>query len=245
MFSHLSPTTEISEPVQLVESADESEFRSRARSWLAAHAELAPKVELAPGDRENLSAWRAWSARLHQAGFAGLTWPADCGGGGLAPGYQAIWAEEVAAAGVPDHIGIVGIGMAGPTIIEHGTSEQRERFLRPTLAGEIVWCQGFSEPDSGSDLASVRTSARFSDGRWVINGQKVWSSWAHMADWCILLARTEGQDRPRHHGLSFFLVDMRAPGVQVRPLKQITGDAEFNEMFEGVTCGRLRPPKYT
>lgn len=218
-------------PVDLTESAEEFAFRTRARTWMVEHAHEAPTVEVMPGSAEHAPGWRAWSRQLYEAGFVGLTWPAEFGGGGLAPIYQAIWAEEVARAGVPDHIGIVGVNMAGPTIIDHGTPAQKDRFLTATLSGDIVWCQGFSEPGSGSDLASVRTRARLDGDEWVVNGQKVWSSWAHLADWCILLVRTEDDSKPRHRGLTFLLVEMSTPGIEVRPLTQMTGDPEFNEVF--------------
>jgi alkylation response protein AidB-like acyl-CoA dehydrogenase len=174
-------------------------------------------------------AWRAWSRQLYEAGFAGTTWPVDYGGHGLGPAFQAVWAEEVARSGLPDHIGVIGLGMAGPTIIDHGTDAQK-RLLAPTLRADIVWCQGFSEPSSGSDLASLRTRAVRDGDHWVVNGQKVWSSFAHIADFCILLVRT-GTDGTNHRALTYLLVDMHAPGVTVRPLRQLTGDPEFNEIY--------------
>jgi alkylation response protein AidB-like acyl-CoA dehydrogenase len=223
--------------LEIRDSDDEADFRASARRWLAEHIAEAPDVEYMPGSAD-LAAWRRWSRRLNEAGFAGLTWPEADGGRGLGHACTAIWAEEVARAGVPDHIGIIGVGMAGPTIIDHGTDEQRSRFLAPTLNADIVWCQGFSEPSSGSDLASVRTRARRDDDDWIVDGQKVWSSWAHAADWCILLVRTE-DDLPSHQALSFLLLDMRSPGVTVRPLTQLTGDPEFNEIFlDGVRVPR-------
>jgi alkylation response protein AidB-like acyl-CoA dehydrogenase len=143
---------------------------------------------------------------------------------------QAIMLEELARAEAPPHLNVIGLGMAGPTIIAHGTEEQKARYLAPLLSGEEVWCQGFSEPGAGSDLAGVRMSCRVEDDRFVLDGQKVWSSYAHVADFCILLARSDPASQ-RHEGLTYVIVDMHAPGVEVRPLRQITGDAEFNEIF--------------
>ena len=144
--------------------------------------------------------------------------------------HQAIFLEELARADAPAHVNVIGLGMAGPTIIAHGTEEQKARYLAPLLAGDEIWCQGFSEPGAGSDLAGVRASCRVEDDRFVLDGQKVWSSYAHVADFCILLARSD-PDSQRHDGLTYVIVDMHAPGVEVRPLRQITGDAEFNEIF--------------
>jgi alkylation response protein AidB-like acyl-CoA dehydrogenase len=173
---------------------------------------------------------REWSRRLFEAGYAGLTWPTEYGGAGAPYTHQAILLEEVARAEAPEHIGIIGLGMAGPTIISHGTEEQKARYLRPILSGEEVWCQGFSEPGAGSDLASLRTRAVRDGDDFVVNGQKVWSSFAHIADWCILVTRTD-PDAPKHEGLTYLLVDMHTDGVEVRPLRQVTGDPEFNEIF--------------
>ncbi|HJY25244.1 MAG TPA: acyl-CoA dehydrogenase family protein, partial [Actinomycetes bacterium] len=142
----------------------------------------------------------------------------------------AIYLEEMARANAPEHLAVIGLNMAGPTILAWGSDEQKKRLLPPLLAAEEVWCQGFSEPGSGSDLAGARTRAVVDGDSWIVNGQKVWSSYAHIADWCILVVRTD-PDVPKHAGLSFLLVDMHLPGVEVRPLRQITGDAEFNEIF--------------
>ena len=171
---------------------------------------------------------------IFEAGFAGISWPKEHGGRGLGAAHQAVWLEEIAAARVPDHLGIIGLGMAGPTIIAWGSEEQKSRFLPRILDGSEIWCQGFSEPASGSDLAAVQTFAEAErdtwPDTWVVNGQKVWSSFAHLADWCLLVVRTDRQV-PQHKGLSFLLLDVHAPGVDVRPLRQITGDPEFNEIF--------------
>jgi alkylation response protein AidB-like acyl-CoA dehydrogenase len=167
------------------------------------------------------------------AGLAWVHYPEGLGGLGLPRGLQAIVDTELAAAGAPDNephrIGI-GLGMAAPTILTHGTDEQRERWLRPLWLGEEVWCQLFSEPGAGSDLAAVGTRAVPDDSAWIVNGQKVWTSMAHKARWGILVARTD-PDVPKHQGMTYFVCDMTAPGVEVRPLRQVTGEAEFNEVF--------------
>jgi alkylation response protein AidB-like acyl-CoA dehydrogenase len=205
---------------------DEAAFRAELRAWLRDNwTDHAPTA-----GRPDVDAHRAWSTRLYEAGYIGLTWPAEYGGRGLPPTYQAIYYEETARAGAPGHIGVIGLNMAGPTIVAWGTDEQKARFLPRLLSGEEIWCQGFSEPGSGSDLAGARTRAVLDGDEWVVNGQKVWSSYAHVADWCILVVRTD-PDLPKHQGLSYLLVDMHAPGVSVRPLRQITGDPEFNEIF--------------
>jgi len=210
--------------VDLRDSPDEAAFRAEVRAWLEANR---PAQPLRRGDAE---AARAWSRALYEAGYAGLTWPAQYGGRGAPYSHQAIVLEELARAEAPNHMGVIGLGMAGPTIIVHGSEEQKRRYLPPILTAEEIWCQGFSEPGAGSDLAAVRTRADMQDGRFLVNGQKVWSSYAHIADWCILLARSDPESQ-RHAGLTYLIVDMHAPGVEVRPLRQITGEAEFNEIF--------------
>jgi alkylation response protein AidB-like acyl-CoA dehydrogenase len=173
---------------------------------------------------------RAWSRALYDAGWAGISWPSEYGGRGLSPRFQAIYLEEEARAEAPPHVGVIGLGMAGPTIISHGTDAQKARYLQPLLSADEIWCQGFSEPGAGSDLAGVRTAARLEGDRFVLDGQKVWSSYAHIADFCILLTRSDPASE-RHEGLTYLVVDMHSPGVEVRPLTQITGEAEFNEIF--------------
>jgi alkylation response protein AidB-like acyl-CoA dehydrogenase len=215
--------------VDLRDTPDEAEFRGGLRSWIEANL---PERERGGrgGARRFEEFGREWSRKLYDAGYAGLTWPKEYGGAGAPYSYQAIFYEETAAAAAPPHIGVIGLGMAGPTIIVHGTDEQKSRYLEKILSGEEIWCQGFSEPDAGSDLAAARTRAELRDGRFVVNGQKVWSSFAHIADWCILVTRSDPEGQ-RYRNLTYLLVDMHAPGVEVRPLRQITGEAEFNEIF--------------
>ncbi len=214
--------------VDLRDSDEEAAFRSELRDWLTAHAP--GEDTIGAGGRLELADARVWSRALHDAGYAGLTWPVEYGGAGRSPTYQAILLEELARAEAPPHLNVIGLGMAGPTIMAHGTEEQKRRYLEPILSADEVWCQGFSEPGAGSDLAALRTSARRDGDRFVVDGQKVWSSYAHVADLCILLARSDPAST-RHDGLTYLIADMHAPGVEVRPLRQITGDAEFNEIF--------------
>ena len=215
--------------MNLRDTEAEAGYRAELRAWLEANAAHAPRLDPVP-TAEQIARWRTWSLTLYEAGYVGITWPREHGGRGLAPACQAVWLEESARADVPDHIGLIGLGMAGPTIIRWGTAEQQQRLLPALLRGEEIWCQGFSEPDSGSDLAAARTRAVLDGDTWVVNGQKVWSSFAHFADWCILVVRTD-PEAPKHAGLSYLLVDMHSPGVTVVPLPQLTGDPEFNEIF--------------
>jgi alkylation response protein AidB-like acyl-CoA dehydrogenase len=215
--------------VQLRDSPEEAAFREEVRAWLADN--LTDDLRGRRGGAARFEEWgREWSRNLGEAGYAALTWPKEYGGGGAPYSHQAILLEELARSQAPGHIGVIGLGMAGPTIIVHGTDEQKARYLPKILSAEEIWCQGFSEPGAGSDLASVRTRADLRDGRFVVNGQKVWSSYAHLADWCILVTLSD-PDAPRYQGLTYLLVDMHSPGVEVRPLTQITGEAEFNEIF--------------
>jgi alkylation response protein AidB-like acyl-CoA dehydrogenase len=202
--------------VDLRDSPEETAFREHVRSWLADNLPAEPGPE--------------WSRKMYDAGFAGLTWPQAFGGRGEPYSYQAIALEEFAKAGAPNHMNVIALGMAGPTIMVHGTEEQKQRYLAKMLSAEEIWCQGFSEPGAGSDLSAVRTRVEQGDDGFVVNGQKVWSSVAHLADFCILVGRSDPESQ-RHAGLTYVIVDMHAPGVEVRPLRQITGEAEFNEIF--------------
>ncbi len=216
--------------MDLRDTPDEAEFRAGLRAWLDANLTDELRRNRGGGARFDGDAVREWSRTLYEGGYAGLTWPKEYGGGGRPYSYTAIFLEESARAEAPPHLGVIGLGMAGPTIIAHGTEEQRTRYLARILSAEEIWCQGFSEPGAGSDLSAVRTSARLEADRLVVDGQKVWSSFAHIADWCILVTRSD-PDSQRHAGLTYLIVDMKSPGIEVRPLRQITGEAEFNEIF--------------
>jgi alkylation response protein AidB-like acyl-CoA dehydrogenase len=212
--------------MDLTLSDTERAFRDDVRGWLAAN-----HPGPTPADEESAFAFRrAWQRRLNERGWAGLSWPEEYGGAGATQVEQAIFYEEVARAGAPQMANTLGLTMGGPTVIAHGTDAQKARFLAPILSAEEIWCQGFSEPQSGSDLASLKTRAVRSDGGFRVTGQKVWTTWAHKSKWCMLLARTN-PDVPKHRGLTYFLLDMEQDGVEVRPLRQITGEAEFNELF--------------
>ena len=212
--------------VDLTLSPNEEAFRDELRGWLS---ENHPGEEPA-GDEAAFTFRIAWQKQLHAAGYAGLSWPEEYGGKGATLIEQAIFGEEMARAKAPSTANVLGLVMGGPVVIAHGTDEQKQRYLEPILSAEEIWCQGFSEPDSGSDLASLKTKAVKSGGEWLVTGQKVWTTFAHHAKWCMLVARTD-QDAPKHKGLTYFLMDMEQDEVQTRPLRQITGEAEFNELF--------------
>src|SRR5438552_11370130 len=212
--------------MELRDTPDEATFRQEVRDFIAANL---PDGSSKRGARRFEDADREWSRKLGEAGYAGLTWPKEYGGSGAPYSHQAIFLEEMAEAEAPGHIGVIGLGMAGPTIMAWGTDAQKERYLSKILAAEEIWCQGFSEPGAGSDLASVRTRIEDKGDHFLVNGQKVWSSFAHIADFCILVGLSDA-GAPRYKALTYVIVDMHAPGVEVRPLTQITGHAEFNEI---------------
>jgi len=216
--------------VDLRDTPDEAQFRNELRAWLQANLPAGLRGHPGGAARFSDDALRDWSRALHEAGYVGLTWPKEYGGGGKPHSYQAIFLEELALTEAPQHLGVIGLGMAGPTIISYGTEAQKARHLQRILSADDIWCQGFSEPDAGSDLSAVRASARLEGSHFVVDGQKVWSSYAHIADWCILITRSDPASE-RHAGLTYLIVDMKATGVEVRPLRQITGEAEFNEIF--------------
>ncbi len=214
------------------DSAEEAAFRAEVRAWLQQNAsDYTEPLALRQGDPRIAEMGRSWQKQKAKGGFAAISWPVEAGGRGASPIEEVIFAEEEGRYHVPvgPFVGI-GINLAVPTIRAHGTPEQIEKFARPTLLGEILWCQLFSEPGAGSDLAAVRTRATRDGDDWLVNGQKVWTSWAHTADWGIMLARTD-PEQAKHKGLSFFLVDMRSAGIDVRPIRSISGESEFNEVF--------------
>jgi alkylation response protein AidB-like acyl-CoA dehydrogenase len=219
--------------MDLSDSPAEATFRAEARAFLDAHHHEAPpdlEVQREEVWEDRLAALRAWQNLLYDNGWVAITWPEAHGGRGAGPVEQIIWNQECQRVRVPAPIGIVGIGMAGPAIFSHGSDAQRERHLSRILSGEELWCQLFSEPGAGSDLAALSTRAERDGDDWMVTGQKVWSSGAHFSQWGILLARTDSSV-PKHEGLTFFLVDMSSPGVTVRPLRQMNGDVHFNEVF--------------
>ena len=215
--------------MDLNDTPELAEYRATVRAWLEAHAAEAPDAR---GDDEAaVAARRAWQRRLAEGGLAAVTWPAEYGGAGLGPLQQVVVNQEIGRAGVPGIFDIIGVGMLGPTLIAHGSEEQKQRHLGPMLTADEVWCQLFSEPAAGSDLAGLQTRARQQpDGSWRISGQKVWTTNAQHAAFGLMLARTNA-DIPKHKGLTMFIVPMDAAGISVRPLRQISGDAHFNEVF--------------
>jgi len=217
--------------VDLNDTPEQSEYRKRVRGWLEEHKGEAPPRSGSFEDDAYIDARRGWQRRLAEAGFAGVTWPKEYGGQGLGPIEQVTVNQEISRAGVPGILDVIGIGMLGPCLIAHGTEEQKSRHLGPMLHGDEVWCQLFSEPAAGSDLAAIQARARQNeDGSWTLNGQKVWTTNAQFASFGLLLARTD-PDVPKHKGLTMFIVPMDADGVTVRGLRQISGEAEFNEVF--------------
>ncbi|MFC8661321.1 acyl-CoA dehydrogenase family protein [Streptomyces sp. NPDC057199] len=214
--------------MDLADSPEEARFRAEIRKWLADALPSLPWPE--PPDLEGKRPfWRQWQSLLFDVGYAGLSWPKEYGGQGVDEKLRAIFTEETDRAGAPERLNIIGEDFAGPTIAGFGTEAQKERFLRPILTGAEIWCQLFSEPEAGSDLASLRAKATKVDGGWKIQGQKIWTSRAQLAAHAILLARTGGG--PRHKGITYFLLPMDSPGVTVRPLAHMLGEAEFNEVF--------------
>ncbi len=214
--------------MELADSPDEARFRAEVREWAEAAVATLPWPE--PVDLvDKVPFWQQWQRLLFDAGYGGMSWPKEYGGQAADPIRKAIFTEEMDRVGAPERLNTIGEDFAGPTIIDFGTPAQKERFLRPILTGEEIWCQLFSEPEAGSDLASLRTKATKVDGGWKINGQKIWTSRAHIAAHAILLARTGGG--PRHKGITFFLVPMDSEGITVRPLAHMLGEAEFNEVF--------------
>jgi len=220
--------------MDLTLTPEQQAFRDDVRAWLRKNIPPGWVSRLTAGSDvprpEAYAFLREWQRKLYEAGFLGLTWPTEYGGRGLTFMEELILHEEMALAKAPPILNILGIGMAGPTIIVHGAEAQKKRYLAKILSCEEIWCQGYSEPNAGSDLASLQTRAARDGDHFIVNGQKVWTSVAHVADWMMLLARTDPA-LEKHKGITYFLLDMHSPGVTVRPLRQMTGDAEFNEVF--------------
>ena len=228
--------------MDLLFSQENEAFRQEIRDWL--ETELSGPFAIVrgrggPGDEHALFDERmAWEQRLGAAGWTCVGWPKEHGGRGLSLFEQVIYHEEYARAGGPGRLGHIGETLLGPTLIAFGSDEQKARFLPAIVAGEELWCQGYSEPNAGSDLANVQTKAVLDGDEWVIDGQKVWTSGAHWSKWCFVIARTD-PELPRHKGLSYLLVAMAQPGVTVQPIRQLTGTSEFNEVFfEGARCAK-------
>lgn len=209
----------------------EAEYRAKVRAWIEANAgEYLSPPEKPWGLDEFVARSKAWQATKHDAGYVGLTWPKEVGGQGLSPMHQIIFNQEESRTFVPTGLYSIGLGMCIPTVFTHGSPEVARRYVPKALRGEEVWCQLFSEPVAGSDLAAIRTRAVKDGDEWVINGQKVWTSFAHRSDYGIVVTRTD-PDAPKHKGLTMFIVDMHAPGVEVRPIRQMSGSSDFNEVF--------------
>ncbi|HEX6389755.1 MAG TPA: acyl-CoA dehydrogenase family protein, partial [Solirubrobacteraceae bacterium] len=211
-------------------SLSESELRIRdeMRAFLADH--MPAHADLPADFDERIAFLRAWHRTLYSARLINISWPEEYGGRGATLLEQIVANQELARAGAPELVAVVGLEVVGPSILQHGTPAQKDAYLQRILSGEDVWCQGFSEPGAGSDLAALRTRAVDRGDHFVISGQKIWTSWAQYANWCAVLAVTD-PDVPAHRGISYLIVDMRSPGIEVRPLTQITGDAEFSEVF--------------
>lgn len=211
-------------------TSEEKQFRDEFRDWLQANL---PEQGETGGRESDPAYWntlREWQRTLFEGGWAGVSWPKEYGGRGATPIEESIFLGELAASKAPERVGVIGEGLVGPTIIAAGTEEQKSKFLPRILDGSHIWCQGFSEPNSGSDVGSLSTKVVLEGDEYVVNGQKIWTSFAQIADWCLLLVRTD-QEAPKHKGISCLLVDMKSDGVSVRPLRQMSGDAGFNEVF--------------
>jgi alkylation response protein AidB-like acyl-CoA dehydrogenase len=206
---------------------EEEAFRAELRAWLAAHV---PSGRVPDDEDERRDFQRAWQRTLAGGGWVGIQWPREYGGRAASLREQIVFTEEMARARAPGILDPIAVNIVGPSLVQFGTAEQRARLLPPILPGDAVWCLGFSEPNAGSDLASLRCRAERDGDHWVVSGQKVWSSKAHVADWCLLLVRTDAQ-AAKHKGLTCLIVDMRSPGMRWRPIVQLSGLREFNELF--------------
>jgi len=218
--------------MDLTHAPEDETYRRQVRAWLTKNVPRRPRHTSAAefGDPERIRNAKAWQRKLYDAGYVAIGWPSAYGGRDASVTQQTILDEELVRARAPMLIGMMGVRMVGPTLIQYGSPEQQRRFLHHILTGEEIWCQGYSEPGAGSDLASLTTRAEVVGDEFVVNGQKVWTSSAQFADWMFCLVRTDPA-APKHHGISYLLIDMKSPGITVRPLMQITGDAGFNEVF--------------
>jgi alkylation response protein AidB-like acyl-CoA dehydrogenase len=209
-------------------------FRREFRKWLEAnvpkHSPTERRPEFMLGDTSDWDFHLQWHKKMYAAGWVGISWPPEYGGRGATLEQQVVYAEELARSDAPSLVNGIGIGLVGPTLMQWGTEEQKQRYIPKILSAQEIWCQGYSEPNAGSDVASLQTRAVEDGDYFIVNGQKVWTSGAHRADWCILLTRTD-PDAPKHKGISYLLADMHSPGITVRPLVQITGERGFNEVF--------------
>lgn len=211
-------------------TSDELKFRDELRAWLDANAPRDWESQREESLDHRFQFLRQWQRKLFDGGWAGISWPKEYGGRGAGLMQQVIFWQEMARAGAPPMANVLGLGIIGPTIIAFGTPEQKKRYLQKILNADEIWCQGFSEPNAGSDLAGLQMEARLDGDHYVVNGQKVWTSYGWIADWCELVVRTD-PNVPKHKGLTVMLVDMKSSGVDVRPLRQMTGETEFNEVF--------------
>jgi alkylation response protein AidB-like acyl-CoA dehydrogenase len=211
-------------------SPSELQFRDELRAWLAANVPKDWDAKREQTMHQRFDFLKRWQRTMYEAGWAGISWPREYGGRGASLMEQVIFWQELALAGAPPLANVLGVGLVGPTLIAFGTEAQKKRYLSKILSAEEIWCQGFSEPDAGSDLANVRCEARLEDGHYIVNGQKVWNSYGWAAHWCELVVRTDPA-AAKHRGLTVLLVDMKSQGVEVRPLRQMTGETEFNEIF--------------
>ena len=217
------------------DTPQEAEFRAKCRAWLEANAELKTKKtnsskNMNVGNKSLLEAAAKWQKKKYDAGWAMIHWPKEFGGIGATPIERIIWAQEESKFNVPKGVYEIGLGMAGPVMMEYATDEQKERYLPPMAEGKEIWCQLFSEPSAGSDVAGLRSKAVQDGENWIVNGQKVWTSGAHFSDFGILVVRHD-PSLEKHKGLTFFFVDMKSPGIEVKPIKQLTGGSSFNEVY--------------
>ncbi len=217
------------------DTPQEAEFRAKCRAWLEANAELKTKKtnsakNMNIGNKSLLEAAAEWQKKKYDAGWAMIHWPKEFGGIGATPIERIIWAQEESKFNVPKGVYEIGLGMAGPVMMEYATDEQKERYLPPMAEGKEIWCQLFSEPSAGSDVAGLRSKAVQDGENWIVNGQKVWTSGAHFSDFGILVVRHD-PSLEKHKGLTFFFVDMKSPGIEVKPIKQLTGGSSFNEVY--------------